>query len=511
MTVAAAHPPTAEDHIWWPERVLELPALAGLAVNPALPEELLLRLVDEHGELAAPGLRHRRVLPPPVAEAMRRHPSARVRAALAISPNVNPAIRVALVDDPHEHVRYAAIDSRDRAPLPKKGLQRLLDGLYRPGFWTTATCGEVLEELLRLLRESFAALTHLAAVHPDPRIRLVAARWMGPSAGYADLLLHDPDPQVRAKAAARHAESTRPRRPEDLPGHLGHAYQWVLVHPLSPALVAHVLASGEVEGIAAVATNASTPPETVATLVDHPAAAVRRRLATRPDLTGAQLACLAADPDVTVRTAVSVHPALTEAQRATIDIDVTTAFDDGYYGPCHDHAWRGPLPGVAVSVGWARSVNPLLRRRAARDPRLPSDLVARLANDPDEGVRVLLALDHPAAPPDLLLRTYLEYHRCGRDSLPGRPRFPTTGLTRYARDPDPAVRRIVALDRTADPTLIDQLAADPELTVRRRMANCPRLPVAGILELLDNPELAGAAAANTALPVSQVIRLIERG
>jgi hypothetical protein len=48
-------------------------------------------------------------------------------------------------------------------------------------------------------------------------------------------------------------------------------------------------------------------------------------------------------------------------------------------------------------VAWAGSVNPLLRRRAARDPRLPADLVARLAGDDDPQVRAILARSHPLA------------------------------------------------------------------------------------------------------------------
>jgi hypothetical protein len=52
--------------------------------------------------------------------------------------------------------------------------------------------------------------------------------------------------------------------------------------------------------------------------------------------------------------------------------------------------------GLADALRLARSVNPLLRHRAARQPDLPA---ANLADDSDPGVRRLLALTNPEAPP----------------------------------------------------------------------------------------------------------------
>jgi hypothetical protein len=93
------------------------------------------------------------------------------------------------------------------------------------------------------------------------------------------------------------------------------------------------------------------------------------------------------------------------------------------------------LPPLEQSVRWASSVNILLRRRAAADPRLPADLVATLAQDADLGVRVLLAQHHPAAPSALLLRSFREYDGRGRALLLAMPNFPTTDLARLADDP----------------------------------------------------------------------------
>ncbi|MFF0254722.1 hypothetical protein ACFYPW_19705 [Micromonospora zamorensis] len=90
------------------------------------------------------------------------------------------------------------------------------------------------------------------------------------------------------------------------------------------------------------------------------------------------------------------------------------------------------------------------------------------------------------------------------------PQFPTDGLARFADDPDPAVRRLVALDPHADPELVDRLSTDPDANVRQAMAGSPRLPAPRIVALLDDPELAEAAAANPALTVDQMEQILHR-
>jgi hypothetical protein len=328
-------------------------------------------------------------------------------------------------------------------------------------------------------------------------------------------LLADPRPEIQAAAAAAVAESRRVMHPEDLPAYHCHGFWAVLQRPLSRALLDRVLAGGDEDALSFVGPNPSTPPDVVHTLLRHPAADIRRRVAERADLSTGQLLRLAADPDVTVRTAVSVHPGLTEEQRAGIDIDVTLAADHGHFGPrqrcpsrLRRHLFDQRPPAAADAVVWARSVNPLLRRRAARSAALPPDLVAALAEDADLGVRVLLAQHHPLAPPALLLRSMLEYHGCGRERLSELPQFPTGGLARFAAHDDPAVRRLAALDPGAGPGLLERLCADADPAVRQAAASCPRLPVARITALLDEPDLAEHAAANPALPVGWMERIV---
>ncbi|MDX2561337.1 hypothetical protein PV371_16960 [Streptomyces sp. TX20-6-3] len=56
-------------------------------------------------------------------------------------------------------------------------------------------------------------------------------------------------------------------------------------------------------------------------------------------------------------------------------------------------------PSPAWFAACAASQEPVLRRVAASRPGLPADLVATLAQDDDEEVRIRLACHHPLAPP----------------------------------------------------------------------------------------------------------------
>ncbi|MEV7988346.1 hypothetical protein [Micromonospora sp. NPDC085948] len=488
--------------------------LAGLARNPAAPIDVLLRLVEMWPEQACEGLRRRRELLPPVRDAMLRHPSPTIRGALASHPQVDPLARAHLLADPAWRVRLRAFGRPGQAPLPDDVLVRLLTGLDDPPSDVPFSREELIDELFGAMGYD-RRLIRLAAVHPRPGVR----RYVAGSAIWLDersrrALLEDEAPEVRAVAVASDARRHQVMEPADLPDQHCHAFWYVLQRPLSPALVDQVLASGDAAALRVMAENPSVPPDVVETLLRHPDPSVRQGLAGRVDLSGDQLVRLSTDPTVEVRTAVSTHPGLSEPQRASIDIDVTTVPDDGHFGSadvrCREIPYTdGAAPELTDALRWARSVNPLLRRRAARNSELPPDLVDILAEDPDLGVRVLLAQHHLAAPPALLLRCFLEYHCCGRDRLSELPQFPTNGLARFSDDPDPTVRRLVALDPHANPEVVDRLSTDPSASVRQAMASSPRLPAPRIVALLDDPELAEAAAANPALPVDQMQRILD--
>lgn len=424
-------------------------------------------------------------------------------------------MRARLLADPAWQVRIRAFGRPGQDPLSDDVLVGLLAELDSPPSDMPFSREELFGELLEAMGYD-RRLFRLAAAHTRPGVRQFAAEslyWLDERSRQA--LLADEVPEVRATAEASVAYRQQVMTPTDLPDRHCHAFWDVLQRPLSRALIDQVLASGDVAALRVMGKNPSVPPDVVETLIRHPNPSVRQGVAARVDLTGDQIATLASDLAAEVRTAVSTHPGLTEQQRAGIEIDVGTVLGDGHFGSA-DARCRG-IPSaddirmsLTDALRWACSVNPLLRRRAAHHAELPAELVTVLAEDSDLGVRVLLAQHHPAAPPALLLRCYLQYHCCGRDRLSALPQFPTEGLARFGDDPDPAIRRLVALDPHANPQIVDRLITDPDVSVRQAMASSPRLPAHRIAALLNDPELAGTAAANPALTVDQMQQILDR-
>ncbi|MFE9857713.1 hypothetical protein [Streptomyces sp. NPDC005780] len=475
--------------------------LAGLALNPAAPVDVLLRLLASDSAAVRVALCRDRALPGPVVDAVVAHPDWRTRGFFAENPYADPEQRARLVDDPEYRVR-GRLAREPRAddvcmprPLPDRTVVRIIE-TYED---------ELLWELNRLISPG---LQRAMTTHPSPKVRgmgISRLSWKSLTPDTRDALLADPDPGVRKSAEANRSSYERLRDPdavrEDLPAHHCHARTHLLLYgALAPDVVAEALSQNPWS----IAFNDSTPPETVALLAAHPDPEVRAEVAVRSDLGPAERRALAVDPDPGVRLALSVHPALTEAERAAIDYEVEQ--DDAYcLWPVYDPE---SVPDLELVRARALSAHPLLRRRAAREMHLPADLVALLADDADLGVRVLLGQNHPDAPAALLLRCFLEHTGRDRWHVTRHANFPRAGLARFAGDEDPAVRRLALLDPEVPAETADRLTRDVDSQVRADAARHPRLPQDRIAALLDDPELAHRAAANPALPVATMYTLI---
>ncbi|KUJ65791.1 translation initiation factor 2 [Streptomyces albus subsp. albus] len=469
----------------------------GLAVNPATPAELLMRLLEPEYESAGYALASRRAsFPEEVTAAIVTHPHPRVRESLARNPFVAPEVRGLLVDDPEWIVRARLAGRPDRTrpvrPLPDWVIDRML----------TTYDKDCLEELL-FSRQIPFRVQRAYGSHPMASIRRMATNmWTLLSEGERTALLKDPHPQVRA-SAERMLESDDAEAMErilgPLPAPRNHGTAHVLVNcRLSRTVVNWLLGDPDDDNHWVLAHNYSTPPDVVAGLAEHPDPTVRLELARREDLAPALVRRLARDTDPRVRTAVSLRPELSEDERAAIDYVVDTGDD---FGPIAHHT--RPTPDPAKSAAYARSRHPLLRRRAAQDPALPAELVALLAHDDDPGVRLLLAHNHPDPPPELLLHSYLEHPGAARDQLTEHPRFPVAGLgARFAEADAPHERRLAVLDPGLAPGSAELLTRDPDAAIRAGATRHPRLPNERLLTLLGDEELGRHAAANPGLPVT---------
>ncbi|NEC85283.1 hypothetical protein [Streptomyces sp. SID12501] len=510
----------------WEDADLPTRRLAGLALNPSVPEGILLRLLSDAPLAVRMVLCRDRILPDAVVDAVIEHPDTYTRSFFARNPHVDPAQRVRLLDDPEWFVRaHLAEGPRVAAPaqprpLPDEAVVHMIstydDELLGGPFYQQISTG---------LRRSMPT-------HPVAKVRRWGVgSWASLSADLRAALLTDPDDGVR-ETAQRHARHQDPAWVESvLPDRPCHGRADVLLHhALSRAVVDGVLARPVGKGDKAmIAVNPSLPPDVVVLLAADPVAEIRGLIAHREDLGPAERRALVADPDPDVRTnvayradlgpaerralttdphpdvrlAVSLHSALSEEERDQIDYQV----------PMDDFFVFHPAPEVPRDPMTVRrnalSNHPLLRRRAARDHLLPPDLVARLADDGDLGVRVLLAQNHPDAPAPLLLRSFLEYTGPERSHLTTRPDFPTNGLAAFADHEDPEVRALAARDPETEPVVVERLTQDPEYEVRAAATRHPNLPQSRLAVLLGDEELAHAAAANPALKPDTIRRLVK--
>ncbi|MFD0271228.1 hypothetical protein ACFVGY_32365 [Streptomyces sp. NPDC127106] len=480
----------------------------GVALNPAAPSDVLLRLLDPAAGTARRLLCEERDLPADVAGAVAAHPEAAVRRAFARNPHVDPARLRPLADDPSSLVRGSLAGgprprTRRVRPLPDDILESLLTARDSGGDGMLSA-NEIVQELIasRQIPHSFRRTW---PAHENPVLRELSTgmwHWLGP--GQRDVLLADPDPDVRAAARARTRESDPAAVEADLPGFNGHGRAWVFsTCALNRALVETGLTEGRQYSLAV---NPHTPADVVARLarVDDPE--VRERVAARADIGPALLAELAQDPDEAVRLRARVQPLpRTWAQCGAVD-RVFGACAVGCTCPITE-------PFAEPDLDWYRacavSPEPVLRRVAASLSLLPDDLVPRLAEDPDPEVRHRLACHHPLAPPALLLETFLA-RPVHRPHLLTLPRLPRTGLGHLLDHADPDVRALAA----ADPTLARppvRLLADPEERVRRAAAAHPVFSGEALAALLDDPRTAEGAAANPSLPAARMHGLLDLG
>ncbi|KES05432.1 hypothetical protein BU52_19515 [Streptomyces toyocaensis] len=434
----------------------------GVAANSVASSDVLLRLLHAAARAAWKVLCQERPLPADVVDAVIAHPEQSVRRAFARNRYATPAQRSRLLDDPNALVRAdLASGPHPRlgrvAALPDDVIETLLTRQDTSDHGQLVAADEISQELafsgqipMSFYREMWAHK------NPEPR-KQGASWWLWLTAEQRNALLADPDPAVR-DAARKHSLILDPAAMEaDLPEADCHHRSLLLVNY-----------------------------------------AVSRTVAE---------ACLADGRDLwslddTVRTRALVHPLpRTWAERQALDRVVgRTAEDIGPVGEMQ----------VEPDTDWysacAISTQSLLRRVAATCPRLPRQLVHRLADDPDPQVRYLIAYNHPLAPPRTVLDAFIATPR-QRPYLLTLPHLPRTGLQHLLDYEDPDVRRLAAADLTLDRPPIHLLT---DTDVRRAAAGNPLLPLDLIATLLDDPETAEGATTNPSLSAERLHELLDR-
>ncbi len=272
--------------------------------------------------------------------------------------------------------------------------------------------------------------------------------------------------------------------------------------------------------------NPATPSEALAGFADHASMPLRRRLAARPDLPPSVCERLARDPSPGVRAELAGNPVLDEKLIRVLAADPdqqvrrSVAFHPGVpldvLGSLAGPARIGPtmLPRIAGASPaeveeLARSPHAAVRMLVAERRDLPAGIRDELAADPDAKVLKAIA-GHPGLSEDRL-RAMVDRHGVrvvtGVAANPDAPPSLLEDLTRH----EPPVRKVlgeVARHRAATPGALLMCLADER--ARRAAAGHPALPprvVAGLLED-DDWRVVEAAAANPSLPLAVMARLV---
>lgn len=510
--------------------------LYGLAANPALPPELLDRLVallvaadpDDDATMLDLALGDRTDL-------------GRARALALASRDEATAVRLA-------YGGQLDADDVDPEQWPVPAVALLDAGVDRP-------------EWARLL-----------AAHPDPRIRWRLASEVVLPPDVADALAADPDTGVVAELAiwttaevvarlARHPHA-EVRSAAALNEALDPASLAALItgdglvpassclvcdgedvpfthhpHDPDPEPVRWLRDGAECDGTHGstveetwerVLRNPATPAAVAASLADHPGRLIRWALAERSDLPQDVYARLAEDPEPTVREAVARNPAIGEDlvralasdgspeirrrlvhhPRLPLDVLVRLA-----------HTTRiGPvlLPRIAAATPdelaeSAASPHASVRKLVAQRHDLPPHLRDALAADPD-AVVVSSVAPHPGLSEQQLRAMVTAHGAHVAARVAAHPGAPGSLLAELARQEPPVAKalRAIAAHPNATPEALRRCLADPKAAPLA--AAHPALPPALLVELLGSADgpVAEAAAANRALPPAVMEELLAR-
>lgn len=235
--------PTPEDI--WADADLPTRRLAGLALNPSAPEDVLLRLLAD-GPLAVRMVLCRdRVLPDAVVDAVVEHPDKYTRSFFARNPHADPAQRARLLEDPDWFVR-AHLAEGPRVPFPARP-KPLPDAAIVHMINTYE--GELLGSHY-FYQQISAGLRRSMPTHPVSKVRGWGLNgWRQLPADTRAALLADPDDEIRERAQRLLREEDPAWVESALPARSCHARTDMLLHQaLSRTVVDSVLTAPRLGG-----------------------------------------------------------------------------------------------------------------------------------------------------------------------------------------------------------------------------------------------------------------------
>lgn len=498
--------------------------LSGLAANPALPSELVDRLIAVADADLAVDLAGREDLTHAQAVALfardgrngvRLAREGRLTAA-DVDPVARPDTALALLDEGSGSPEWARLFAADPVAERREKLAAC-PGLPADVVERLAADPDpdvVAELALWTVPETAAGL----AEHPHAEVRrAVAANEATPAHILAALVTGEGLPPARhCQVCDREATSFThdpecPRPDCDLlPGASCDGSHESTVHDIQVAALR----------------NPATPTEAVVRFADHPSTMLRWTLAARPDLPPQVCARLAADPVPGVRADLAENPATGEdvirvlagdpdvhvrrslARHPRVPLDVLTELARTA------KVGATLLPRIAAATPaeikeLARSPDPAARMLAAQRRDLPPQIRDALASDPDARV-VKSVAPHPGLTEDRLLAMVDRHGSRVHAKAAVNPGASAALLEHLARQAPPGqkvFREIARHPNATAPVLLSCLA---DARARPVAAAHPALPPRVIVELLSDPDrqVAEAAAGNPSLPPAVMTRLV---
>ncbi|WP_434094410.1 hypothetical protein [Streptomyces erythrochromogenes] len=520
--------------------------LCGLAANPALPPELVDRLIALASAPAGPSDRTD-------------HPADHAADHLGDVLVWHLSERTDL--GPAQVAALAALDEDTPVRLVRDGHLEACD--VDPAVWPLAA--------LALLDEGrgLPEWARRFAADPDPSLRRQLASCPGLPADVEDALAADPDPEVAAELAwwttsapvaarlARHPHAEVRLSVADNEAVPPAALAALLTGDgLPPALSCLVCDSRETPfahdphcqdldcvlpaGAACDGTHGSTvhgtraralanpaaPPEAVAAFAEDSAVWLRRAVAEHPGLPAEVYARLAADPVPGVRASVARNPGtgpeVSRVLAADPDVEVRRAVAQHPRVPFDvlerltptTRLGPHPLPGIAAAgpealAEGAASANGRVRMLVAHRPDLPPELRDRLAADRDASVAKAVA-PHPGLSPERLRAMVALHGEQVHARVAANPGAPGDLLVELARHEPPVRRALREIASHPNATAESLLPCLSDAKARVRAAAHPALPAAVVVGLLDDAdaEVVEAAAGNPSLPAEVMARRV---
>ncbi|WIX84336.1 hypothetical protein [Amycolatopsis sp. DG1A-15b] len=429
-------------------------AVRGLASNPATPDDLAIRLIQDPGlvyavvrtrprvserfvdavlKLGADGARWlggNESTPQGILLRLSEHPSAEVHASTA-DRIIDEGVLIRLAADPASEVRKTLAE-RWHNPPPE---------VLRA--WLTDEDGDI----------RYAAL-HWSAVPPPPDL--------------LDALLADP---VTSADALRHAD-------------------------LTPELITRFSESDDAEENLRLANHPALPSGTVRSLA-----------AAENEMFMVGLLLNQVTPDDVRAALLAKVPALHPIREWTVDYFLSNLSRN-----VREVQWLREMP-LAGRLEYLDSPYEFFRTVVAGSRELPQWALDRLMTDESTMVRRVTAADHDSVSGAALEELFLSHgeSRAFGRLLTEHPCFPRDAFLRFAHSGDSGLRAIACSCPDLPAPLVAEIATDPVAGTREAAARHPNVPFPTVRRLLadEDPGVVSAAASSPALPVADMYAIFD--